>query len=224
MTFVVLAGEAIMANVSGRGRALASFARRPMRTVRPVDASDVYAQPRQQLARLAASGEMRHVASGYYTVVPLEQQGTDWQPTLEATAAGIAVATYGPDEAVLMSISAARLHGAIPRALATAVVAIPRQRPAVTLIDLDGVVIFVKRKVDQLDAERMPTDLGRTLVTTIEQTILDLAHRPTLGNADGDVPAAIRALMARCDRDVLDELASAQRLGAARDRAVRLVA
>ncbi|HJP76320.1 MAG TPA: type IV toxin-antitoxin system AbiEi family antitoxin [Pseudonocardiaceae bacterium] len=206
------------------GRALASFARRPMRTVRPVDASDVYARPRPQLARLAANGEMRHVANGYYTVVPLEQRGTDWQPTLEAVAAGIAVATYGPDDAVLMGISAARLHGAIPRALATAVVAIPRQRPAVNVTDRDGIVIFVKRKADQRDAERMPTDLGRTLVTTIEQTILDLAHRPTLGDAATDVPAAIRALMARCDRDVLDQLASAQRLVAARDRAVRLVA
>lgn len=213
-----------MASTPGRGRAVAGLARFPLQTVRPVDAKQLYAQPRQQLARLAAGGEVRHVANGYYAVVPLAQRGTDWKPTLEAVAAGIAVATYGPDDAVLMGVSAARIHGAIPRALGTAVVAIPRQRPAVSLTDRAGTVVFVKRKVDQLDAELMPTDLGRALVTTIEQTIVDLAHRPELGNAGADVPAAIRALMARCDRDLLDELAAAQRLGAARDRAVALAA
>ena len=211
-----------MTSAPERGRALSSLARLPMRTVRPVDAHTVYAQPRQQLARLAANGEVRHVANGYYTVVPLDQRGTGWKPALEAVAAGIAVATYGPEDAVLMGVSAARTHGAIPRALATAVVAIPRQRPAVHLKDRDGVVVFVKRDVGQLDAERMPTDLGRTLVTTIEQTILDLAHRPDLGKAGADVPAAIRALLARCDRELLDELAAAQRLRAARDRAVAI--
>jgi hypothetical protein len=123
-----------------------------------------------------------------------------------------------------MGVSAARIHGAIPRALATAVVAIPRQRPTVSLKDRKGAVVFVKRKVDQLDAERMPTDLGRALVTTVEQTILDLAHRPALGNARADVPAAIRALMARCDRERLDELAVEQRLRAARDQAVQMAA
>lgn len=213
-----------MANMGGRGRALSSLARLPMQTVRPVDAGRVYSQPRQQLARLAASGDVQHVANGYYTVVPLEQRGTSWKPTLEAVAAGIAVATYGPDEAVLMGVSAARIHGAIPRALATAVVAIPRQRPMINLKDRKGIVVFVKRRVGELDAERMPTDLGRALVTTIEQTILDLAHRPALGNARAEVPAAIRALMARCDRKLLDELAVEQRLGAARDRAVQIAA
>lgn len=213
-----------MTEIGGRGRALASLARLPMQTVRPVDAGKVYRQPRQQLARLAAKGDVRHVANGYYTVVPLDQRGTNWTPTLEAVAAGIAVATYGPDEAVLMGISAARIHGAIPRALATAVVAISRQRPTVSLKDRKGTVVFVKRKVDQLDAERMPTDLGRALVTTVEQTILDLAHRPALGNARADVPAAIRALMARCDRERLDELAGEQRLRAARDQAVQMAA
>jgi predicted transcriptional regulator of viral defense system len=207
-----------------RGRALANLARRPLMTVRPVDARDVYAQPRQQLARLTASGEVLHVANGYYTVVPLEQRGTGWKPTLEAVAAGIAVATYGLDDAVLMGISAARLHGAIPRALATAVVAIPRQRPAVRLTDRDAVVVFVKRRVDQLDAERMPTELGPALVTTVEQTTLDLAHRPELGNDPADVPAAIHALLARADQELLDQLAAEQRLGAARDRAVRIAA
>jgi predicted transcriptional regulator of viral defense system len=207
-----------------RGQALASLARRPLRTVRPVDAGDVYAQPRQQLARLAAGGEVRRVANGYYTVVPLEQRGTDWKPTLEAVAAGIAVATYGPDDAVLMGTSAARVHGAIPRALATAVVAIPRQRPPVRLTDRDAVVVFVKRQVDQLDAERMPTDLGPALVTTVEQTLLDLAHRPDLGNDRADLPAVIRALLPRCDRELLDQLAAERRLGAARDRAVQIAA
>ncbi|WP_179274604.1 MULTISPECIES: hypothetical protein [unclassified Rhodococcus (in: high G+C Gram-positive bacteria)] len=43
---------------------------------------------------------------------------------MEAAAAGIAVSAYGPDDAVVMGASAARLHGAILRALATAVVTV----------------------------------------------------------------------------------------------------
>jgi len=127
---------------------------------------------------------------------------------------------FGLDNAVLMGVSAARLHGALPRALAVAVVAVPMQRAKVRLRDRDGSVVFVKRNVDRLDAERLPTELGPALVTTVEQTVLDLAHRPLLGGAGDDVPAAIRALLPRCDRHRLDELAVEQRLRAARDRAV----
>ena len=46
---------------------------------------------------------------------------------LEAAAAGIATAIYGPDDVIVMGPSAARLHGAIPRALATATIAVPSQ-------------------------------------------------------------------------------------------------
>lgn len=200
----------------------ASFARRPLRTVRPVDAAEQYAQPRQQLARLARNGVLHRVANGFYVVVPQDQVGLPWLPALEAVAAGIAAADFGPRDAVLMGISAARLHGAIPRALAAAVVAVPRQRARVRLRDRPGTVMFVQRRTDRLDAEMLPTELGRALVTTVEQTVLDLAHRPGLGDAEDEVPAAIRALLPRCERDRLDELAAEQRLRAARDRALAM--
>lgn len=50
----------------------AGLADRPLRTVRPQDATDVYAHPRPELARLAARGVLHRVAGGYYVVVPQE--------------------------------------------------------------------------------------------------------------------------------------------------------
>jgi hypothetical protein len=121
---------------------------------------------------------------------------------------------------MLMGVSAARIHAAIPRALASAVVVLPRQRRPIRLTDRRATVIFVKRNTDRLDAERMSTDLGSALVTGVEQTVLDLAHRPDLGDVPGETRAAVRGLMPRCDRQLLDQLAADQRLGAARDRAL----
>ena len=165
-------------------------------------------------------GVLHRLATGYYAVVPAGQQATDWRPTLEAAAYGIAAATEGPDNVVLMGLSAARLHGAIPRALAVAVVAAPRQRPPVHLVDRAAQVLFVRRDTDRLDAERVRTDLGAALVTGVEQTVLDLAHRPDFGGVAPEARAAVRALLPRSDPARLDELASQQRLRAARDRAL----
>lgn len=139
-------------------------------------------------------------------------------PTLEAAAFGIAAADYGPD-AVLMGLSAARLHGAIPRALAVAVVAVPKQRPVLNLSDRAAHVRFVRRDVGRLDAERLPTDLGTALATGVEQTLLDLAHRPDLGGAEDEAWAAVAALWPRADHDMLEFLAGRQRLRAALERA-----
>ena len=171
---------------------------------------------------MARNGDLHRTANGYYVVVPRASVGTAWLPPLEAAAVGIAAADFGSDHAVLMGVSAARMHGALPRALAVAVVAVPEQRAKVQLRDRTGTVIFVKRNVDRLDAERLPTELGTALVTTVEQTVLDLAHRPELGGVRTEVPDAIRILLTRCDRARLDELAEQQRLRAARDRAVAL--
>jgi hypothetical protein len=44
-----------------------------------------------------------------------------------------------------------------------------------------------------LHAELKVTDLGQCLVTTAEQTVLDLAHRPNLGQVAQEADAAIRA-------------------------------
>ena len=150
--------------------------------------------------------------------------GREWVPSLEAAAAGIASAIYGANHAVLMGISAARVLGAIPRALATAVVAVPDQHRAIRLNDRQSVVRFVKRDTDRLDAERIETPLGPALVTTPEQTVLDLAHRPQLGDAPDEVPAAIRILYQRSDHQRLEALAANQRRTASLRRAESWVA
>lgn len=71
---------------------------------------------------------------------------------------------------------------------------------------------------DGLEAELMMTDLGQCLVTTPEQTVLDLAHRPKLGHAEPEAHAAIAALLPRCDDQTLERLAERQRLRAALTR------
>lgn len=190
-----------------------------MKTVRPRDAGDIYSYPRAEFARLTERGLLHRVADGYYVVVPQDVVGRKWTPGLEATAAGIATAIYGPEDVVVMGPSAARLHGAIPRALAIATVAVPRQHREVELSDRRAVVRFIKRDTTTLDSERIDTPLGPTLVTTPEQTVLDLAHRPELGNIGSDVRSAVAALYARSDRDRLEMLASDQRRAASLRRA-----
>ncbi|MGB3373038.1 MAG: type IV toxin-antitoxin system AbiEi family antitoxin [Rhodococcus sp. (in: high G+C Gram-positive bacteria)] len=106
-------------------------------------------------------------------------------PGLEAAAAGIAVAAYGLDDAVVMGVSSARLHGVIPRALATAVIAVPTRHDPIRsadrqAADRQAVVRFVVRDTTRLDAERIRTELGPVLVTTPEQTVLDLMKRPVI--------------------------------------------
>ncbi|OKH82159.1 hypothetical protein EB75_13315 [Mycobacterium sp. ST-F2] len=189
----------------------AALAQVPLRTIRPRDATVAYHHPRPQLARLTEHGLLHRLADGYYVVVPQDMVGRPWIPGLEAAAAGIGSAIYGIDEVVVMGISAARLHGAIPRALATAIIAVPQQHRPIALSDRPAIVRFVKRQTAEIDAELIRTELGPTLVTTPEQTVLDLAHRPSLGDAEPDVPTALAALYARSDKSRLQELATDQR-------------
>lgn len=197
----------------------APLARRPLRTFRPQDAVDVYAHPRPELARLVRRGVLHRAAPGYYIVTPPEQAGRIWIPNLEAAAAGIAASIYGPDDAIVMGISAARLHHAIPRALATAVVAVPRRHRTITLTDRTATIRFLRRDTRELDAERVDTPLGPALATTPEQTILDLARWPRLGDAENEIPEAASSLYRRSDRERLAALASEQGLVAALARA-----
>ncbi|WKG06643.1 type IV toxin-antitoxin system AbiEi family antitoxin [Mycolicibacterium sp. HK-90] len=187
------------------------LAQAPLRTIRPSDAVSVYAHPRAQLVRLAENGLLHRLADGYYVVVPQDMVGRRWIPGLESAAAGIASAIYGVENVIVMGVSAARLHGVIPRALATAVVAVPRQHRPIVLSDRPATIRFVKRDTSSLDAERVRTELGPTLATTPEQTVLDLAHRPALGDAEADVSSAIAALFARSDQARLRQLATEQR-------------
>lgn len=194
------------------------FAQAPMRTVRTGDAKTVYAHPGSQMARLERLGLLHKVAVGYYIVVPQDRIGTNWRPTIEAAAAGIAAAAVGNEQAVLMGISAARMHKVVPRAFGVAIVAVPTGRRSINLHDRNGEVQFVQRDTTALDAELMVTEIGSCLVTTPEQTVLDLAHRPNLGNAINEASAAIKALLPRCDQAVLDRIAVQQRLVAALKR------
>ncbi|WP_410874048.1 type IV toxin-antitoxin system AbiEi family antitoxin domain-containing protein [Nocardia sp. A7] len=193
--------------------------RAPLRTLRPQDLADIYAQPRPEIARLVDRGVLHRVAHGYYVVVAPDHVGQTWLPALEAVAAGIAASIYGPDQAIVMGISAARVLGAVPRALATAIVAVPRQHRSIALTDRSAQVRFVRRDTEALDAERVETPLGPALVTTPEQTVLDLARRPELGNAEAEVRPSIETLYRRSDPVRLAQLATDQRLGAALRRA-----
>jgi predicted transcriptional regulator of viral defense system len=197
----------------------AKLAQTAMKTVRPRDAGGIYAHPRAEFARLTERGLLHRVADGYYVVVPQDMVGRPWTPGLEATAAGIASAIYGPDDVVVMGPSAARLHGAIPRALATATIAVPRQHREIELSDRPAVVRFITRDTTRLDAERIDTALGPALLTTPEQTVLDLAHRPELGEVEVDIQTAVAALYARSDQQRLATLASDQRRTASLRRA-----
>jgi predicted transcriptional regulator of viral defense system len=178
----------------------------------------VYAFPRQEFRRLAAGGVLHRLARGYYAVVPPAAYDRTWVPSLEAAGYGIGAADYGPDAVAVMGLSAARLHGALPRGLGVAVVAVPKQRPPLPLAERSARVVFVKRDVGRLEVERVGADLGPLLVTTVEQTVLDLAHRPELGGAPGEVVPAVRALWPRVDAGVLARIAGGQGLGAAAGR------
>jgi hypothetical protein len=118
-----------------------------------------------------------------------------------------------------MGLSAARLHGAVPRGLGRATVATRTQRRPITLEGTGLEIRFVRRPVDDLDADLTATVLGDVLVTSIEQTILDLAH-PRLQESEADAEReAIRSLAPRADHAVLRALAARQRLGRALRRA-----
>lgn len=187
--------------------------------LRPADAAEVYARPSQEFARLVERGVLHKVATGYYVVVPLAARDRTWRPTLEAVAYGIAAADYGADGSILMGRSAARLHGVIPRALGVAVVAVDRDRPTIALADREATVVFVRRDTARLDAERVSTDLGSALATSVEQTVLDLARRPTLGGSPADAQEIVRALWPRADEQRLQALAQQQRMRATLRRA-----
>jgi hypothetical protein len=195
------------------------LARLPFGVLRPADAVDTYANPPMEFARLAARGSLHKLATGYYAIVPPHATDRRWLPSLEAAAFGIGAADYGADGVVLMGLSAARLHGAVPRALTVAIVAVPKNRPKLLLADRIASIWFVRRDTARLDAERVTTDLGAALVTTVEQTLLDLAHRPHVGDVPDEAHAAIRALWPRADTDRLAEIATEQRLRAALGRA-----
>jgi hypothetical protein len=188
----------------------AVLARRANQVLRPRDAAQVYVNPRAELSRLVSVGAARRLSTGYYALTPRHRLGDPrWRPDLESAALGIAQSDYGSSAVALMGVSAARWHGAFPRAMAVAVVAVPKQRPVMET-DL-GRIVFVKRQVDQLHVQRAETSLTVGWVTTPEQTLLDLAGRPTLGGQpDTDIREAVRSLASRVDWKLVETLAHEQ--------------
>jgi hypothetical protein len=185
--------------------------------LRPQDARDRYRNAPSEFARLVRNGELALVAHGYYVAVPEEHRGVSWRPAIEGLALGVAVADYGRDSVALMGISAARVLGAVPRALASAVIAVPRQRPG--LATTWGHLTFVKRSFATLDTQRVDTEITRGWVTSREQTVLDLADRPVLGGVTvATAQEAIRWLLPRSDMERIAALGRAQRKLAAWQR------
>lgn len=142
--------------------------------LRPRDAKEIYTQPALQFKRLEKTGVLLKVAHGYYLHIPESMRGKAWRPEMEALALALGQADYGKNDVALMHLSAARIHGAIPRAVALAVLAVPKQRPI--LETKFGRIIFVKRDVSELKRMRIDTELGSGWATNLEQTTLDLAN------------------------------------------------
>ncbi|MDP1878077.1 MAG: hypothetical protein Q8M17_11040 [Actinomycetota bacterium] len=184
-------------------------------------AAAVYSQPAAELARLARSGVIVKIAHGYYAALPTDKRRGDWVPSLETLSAGLAVAVFGPGRGAIWGLSAARVHGALPRATATGYVLGPTQHGDIELSIRSALVEFSKRDPARLDLEYLATELGPSLVTSIHQTILDLSTRPFV---DGETPRAdaVRALMERADLDRLASLAANVRGRSALARALRL--
>lgn len=192
------------------------------RVLKPGDFHHIYSNPWEEFARLTGRGVLAKLAHGYYLLVPEEQRGGYWAPEIEGVALGIAVVDYGRDRVALMGPTAARVLGVIPRALATATVAVPRQRPAITTTA--GRVQFVKREVANLDTQRVTADVTIGWVTTPEQTVLDLADRPNLGGITPATAAeAVRTMTGRCDQQLVARLARTQRKAGAWQRYCWLV-
>lgn len=191
--------------------------------VRPQDAT-WWALPQKELASLAQAGLVAAPAHGYYVVPPAPYVGDrKWRPSLEGFALGFAQRVAAAGTVSLMSVSAARVHGALPRAVAVAVVAMPEQRRS--LDTAWGRVTTVTRDITRLDTQVTQTDLVEGLITTAEQTMLDLADRPKLAGLPLEqVTEAIVALARRVDWDRVVALAGAQRKRAALSRAGWLAA
>lgn len=197
--------------------ALRLIARAPLRTVRAADLVGVYAFPGPALAAVARRGVIHRLAHGIYCAVPPEYTGGTWRPSLEAATAAIATALYGERSPILTGLTAARVHHALPRAIGVGHVAVPTQRRPMRLADRDGEVRFVMRTVANLDAVAVTTELGQTLVTTSEQTVLDLARADPRAE-DLDTQEAIDALLPECDPVVLEAIAARQHMRATHAR------
>jgi hypothetical protein len=184
------------------------------RVLRTRDLARFYSNPAKEAARLTENGILVKLATGYFVVVPEDRRDGAWRPAIEDVALGMGVAGYGAEGTALVGPSAARLLGVLPRALSSAVLAVPVHRDP--LATTAGKVIFTFQKTGRLDLQRATTELVTGYVTTAEQTLLDLATRPTLGGISLEQAAQARsALLPLCDPKRVRSLADAQHRRAA---------
>lgn len=197
----------------------ATLATRSVRVVRPRDAAATYSDPGGEFQRLEKAGLLLHLARGYYAIPPSSTQVLDWRPTPESVALGVAIADYGRDRVALSGVSAARELGALPRAIAAAVVSVPARRPPIRTIV--GLIDFWHRETSELDLQKTRTDLAVGWSTTAPQTLLDLADRPGLAMADpGTVSEAMWQLAQTVDWRTVHAISDKGRRRAAYSRAL----
>lgn len=179
--------------------------------IRPRDLHGVYANPSPEVQRLESRGVLMRLAHGYYAIPPSQWLGDPaWVPEIEAVALGVAASDHDPTGVAIVGISAARVLGFFPRALGTAVVAVPvRRRPLATRV---GHVHFWQRKVDRLETQVWRSELGQGRVSTVEQALLDLADRPDRGDVTlATAQEALRNLASAADWERVRSLAAAQK-------------
>lgn len=118
------------------------------RLIRTRDLADHYAQPSNETARLVRKGRLLKIANGYFLSVPEHRRDGTWSPAVEDLALALGVADYGAEESALIGPSAARVLGSIPRALSSALLAVPvHRRPLETRF---GRIVFSARDAQRL--------------------------------------------------------------------------
>jgi len=190
---------------------------------RPRDFEDRWIH--DDMARMEANGAILRVARGSYVLVPEAQRRPNptWRPNIERVALGLAAAAYGINNVALVGPSAARAHGAIPRAVGIATVSYPSTRPR-DIETIVGTVRTYRRSIDQMDVVRVRNDLVHGLVTSREMTMLDLASKaPKWPLPDDARLESIRLLATRVDSSLIDELAGSFRKQSARRRLNQLL-
>lgn len=177
---------------------LRAVERAPLRTMRYEDARVLGGNAWRVLDGLVERGALVRLAHGIYTAPPNGLDGRTWKPGLEAAGLAVAAARFGPRNAILMGIGAARHWGAVPRAIANTVIAVPHAgRRAVHTAS--GTVHLVPRELDRVDATLEMTELGRALIATPEQTLFDLLMRPEQGSEVEEAREAARSLRQMVD-------------------------
>lgn len=185
---------------------LQAFHRAPLKTLRPVDLCHLTSHPRRVVDRLESRGALTRIGHGVYTAPPDGQDGREWRPDVDAAGIAVATARFGNRNAILMGIGAARHWKAIPRAISSTVVAVPVGGRSVITLAHGGLAHFIHRDLSRLDAVLEPFELGSALVTTREQTLLDLLARPSQGGDEAEARAAASNLQNAVDADSLVEL------------------